>query len=426
MTAIPYKDRQIRFTRIRQKFQSMKLESIPPTLGEELGNLAQDIKAGGEIAIGVGSRGINNIRLIVSELVRFVKESGAHPFIFPAMGSHGGATPEGQEQILAGLGITAEAVGAPVRSSMDVVNLSDNPSLPAYIDKNGYASDGIILVNRIAPHTDFRGIYESGLVKMAVIGLGKVPQAEFIHGKGHKGLEEIMPEVAGIVFDSGKIIAGIGIVEDANKDTMKIEVIPAGQIMDREKELLKLAFQHCPVLPLEEIDVLIVDRIGKDISGIGMDPAVIGRMYSPGMPEPETPRIRSIMACGLTEASHGNGLGIGLADVITRRLFEQVDLDMIYRNVFTSTNLERAKVPVIGENELRCLEFALRNGGEVLQGKEVILRIKDTLHLGEMYVSGPALEKLRDKTDIEILSGPVGMFNPDGSIIPFEEVRWKD
>ena len=183
-----------------------------------------------------------------------------------------------------------------------------------------------------------------------------------------------------------------------------------------------MAFQFRPRLPLDEMDVLIVDQIGKDISGIGMDPAVIGRMYSPGMPEPASPRIRSVIACSLTEASHGNGLGIGLADVITRKLFDQVDLNMIYRNVYTSTILERAKVPVIGDNELRCLEFALRNGGEVPPGKEVILRIKTTMHLGEMFASGPALEKLRDHADIEILSEPFDMLNADGSLKGFEEM----
>ena len=422
MTAIPYQDRHIRYTRIRQRIPGRKLDNIPGKIKEELGRLRGIIKKDAEIAIGVGSRGISNIPLIISGIVSFVRDCGARPFIFPAMGSHGGAKAEGQEEVLRGLGITAETTGAPIRSSMEVVNLSIDPLLPAFIDKHGYESDGIILVNRIAPHTDFRGTYESGLVKMSVIGLGKVSQAEFIHGMGHDGLERVMPLVAGLVFNSGKIIAGVGIVEDGLKDTMEIKAMSAGEIMDVERGLLKMAFQYRPRLPLDEMDVLVVDQIGKDISGIGMDPAVIGRIYSPGMPEPDSPRIRSIIACSLTEASHGNGLGIGLADVITKRLFDRVDLNMIYRNVYTSTILERAKVPVIGDNELRCLEFALRNGGEVPPGKEVILRIKNTMHLGEMFASGPALEKLRDHADIEILSEPFDMLNTDGSLKGFEEM----
>ncbi|MBL7110905.1 MAG: DUF2088 domain-containing protein [Bacteroidales bacterium] len=419
MTAIPYKDRQIMYYRIRQEFQSKKLGDIRGNLQKEMSSFSTIIEKDKEIAIGVGSRGINNIQLIVTEIVKFVKDCGGNPFIFPAMGSHGGATAEGQEQILEELGITADNTGAPVRSSMEVVNLSDDPSLPAYMDKNGYLSDGIILVNRIAPHTDFNGDFESGLVKMTVIGLGKAPQAEFIHGKGLDGLEKIMPEIAKKILASGKIIAGAGIVEDAYKDTMEIKVLPAKQFMEKEKDLLEMALQNCPRLPLEEIDVLIVDQIGKDISGIGMDPYVIGRMRLPGMPEPDYPKIRSIIACSLTKESHGNGLGIGLADVITQRLFDQLDMSMIYRNVYTSTFLERAKIPVIGEHEQKCLEYGLRNCGEVLPGREVIMRIKNTRHLDELYVSGPALEKLRDKKDIEVISGPIDMINADGSILPF-------
>ncbi len=419
MTAIPYKDRQIKYYRVRQEFQSRKLGDIPGILKKELGRNLAVITKDKEIAIGVGSRGINNIQLIVSEIIKFVKDYGGKPFIFPAMGSHGGATAEGQERILEDLGITEDNTGAPVRSSMEVVNLSDDPSLPAYMDKNGYSSDGIILINRIAPHTDFSGEFESGLVKMSVIGLGKVPQAEFIHGKGLDGLEKFMPEIAKRILASGKIIAGIGIVEDAYKDTMELKVLPAQQIMEEEKGLLEMASQNCSRLPLEEIDVLVIDQIGKDISGIGMDPYVIGRMRLPGMPEPDKPKIRSIIACSLTSGSHGNGLGIGLADVITRRLFDQLDLSMIYRNVYTSTFLERAKVPIIGEHEQKCLEFGLRNCGEVLPGKEVILRIKNTLHLDKLYVSGPALEKLRDKKGIEIFPEPVDMINADGSLMPF-------
>jgi len=419
MTAIPYKERQIEFYRIRQKLPGKKLGSIREKLREELGSLSVEIEKDKDIAIGVGSRGISNIQLIVTEIVKYIKDCGGNPFIFPAMGSHGGATAEGQEGILRELGITLENTGAPVRASMEVVNLSDDATRPVYMDKNGYSSGGIILVNRIASHTDFSGDFESGLVKMSVIGLGKVPQAEFIHGKGHEGLEKLMPEVAKKILASGKIIAGVGIVEDALKDTMEIKVLPALQIMDREKELLEMALQNCPRLPLKDIDVLIVDEIGKDISGIGMDPYVIGRMRLPGIPDPDYPEIRSIIACSLTRGSHGNGLGIGLADVITRRLFDQLDLSMIYRNVYTSTFLERAKVPVIGENEQQCFEFALRNNGEVLPGSEVILRIKNTLRLDDMFVSGPALERLRENEDIEIVSAPLDMVKVDGTLIPF-------
>jgi len=332
MTAIPYRERHLVFTRIRQKFQRKGLKNLGDKLNEELKSISPFIQKDCEIAIGVGSRGINNIQLIVAEVVKYVKDHGGKPFIFPAMGSHGGATAEGQVRILRELGITSENTGAPVRASMEVVNLSDDPSRPAYIDKNANSSDGIILVNRITQHTDFSGEFESGLVKMAVIGLGKVPQAEYIHGKGVEGLEKHMPEIARRILASGKIIGGVGIVEDAYKDTMEIQVIPADLIMEREKLLLNMSLENYPRLPFRHIDVLIVDQLGKDISGIGMDPYVIGRLGLPGMPDPEFPKIRSVIACDLTRGSHGNGLGIGLADVITRRLFKELDLDMIYRN----------------------------------------------------------------------------------------------
>jgi len=419
MTVILLTERNLKFVKVRQDFESKQIPDVEAHVYKELERFRPYLKGGMNIAIAVGSRGITDHLKILKTLIRFLGQSGANSFIIPAMGSHGGAMAEGQQEILAGYGISEKKLGIPVRPGMDVADISNDPGYPVFVDKIGWQSDGIIMINRIKPHTDFSSTYESGLVKMAVIGLGNHQQAQFIHGMGVKGLEDYLPLTAKKIFESGKILGGIAIVEDAFDQTMELRALLSNEIMDLEPGLLKLAREHTPGLPLDEMDALFVDSIGKDISGVGMDPHVLGRLKIPGFTEPDKPHIRSVIACDLTQDSHGNGLGVGLADVITQKLFNKIKLDVTYRNVYTSTFIERVKIPLIAENERNALEYALRNCGEVPKNKEIIVRIRDTKHLDELWVSIAAMEKLESKNNITVLTEPVELFETDGKLIPF-------
>jgi hypothetical protein len=372
------------------------------------------------IAIAVGSRGIANIACIVKRTVRLLHEFGLNPFLIPAMGSHGGATPEGQAQVLASYGITEHAMGCPVRSSMEVVTLpSDGLPHALYMDRHAFEADGILLVNRIKPHTDFHGRYESGLVKMSVIGLGKERQAVAMHHFGVRGLRDLVPQAAARILDSGKIVGGFGIVENAYDETAQIEFVPANQILAREPALLDDARKNMPRLPVDESDVLIVDELGKNISGSGMDTNIIGRIYIPGEPNPSTPRIRSIIVDDLTGESHGNATGLGLADVITRRFYNKIDFEVTYRNIITSSFLERGKTPVVAETARDAYNIALRSCGRIPPDTERVIRIRNTLHLSELYVSSAIAAQLSQSPEISVSDKASETFTSAGELAGF-------
>jgi len=321
----------IKFTKIKQIFPDNALKNIKGELAKELEKFNDLIKPGSRIALAVGSRGISNIMLIVKEVADFVKAKNASPFIVPAMGSHGGATAEGQEEILAGYGITEKNTGAPVVATIEVVELRQGDSpVTVYMDKAAFGSDGIIMIIRIKLHTDYHSTYESGLVKMSVIGLGKEKQASAAHRYGVYGLAVIMPKIAKQIFSSGKIIGGIALVENAYDETMLIKALIREQIFDEEPALLQISKENMPSFPVDRIDVLLIDRIGKDISGVGLDPNIIGRLRITGQEEPEKPKITAIVISDLTENSHGNAIGIGLADVITKRLYDKINFQVTY------------------------------------------------------------------------------------------------
>lgn len=377
-------------SKIRQHFRNNSIVDIKGELAKELLKLRPFIKPGANIALAVGSRGIKNLAVVVKEVTEFVKENKASPFIIPAMGSHGGATAEGQAEILAGYGITEKTIGAPIRSSMEVVELpqGDSPN-PVFMDKNAYDSDGVILINRIKPHTDFNGKFESGLVKMSVIGLGNEKQASLIHRYGVYGLSVLIPLIAKQIFSTGKIIGGIALVENAYDNTMLVNSLKTNELFEQEPVLLEIARENMPSFPVNDIDVLIIDQMGKDISGVGIDPNIIGRIKIAGQEEPGRPEIKAIVLLNLTDNSHGNAIGIGLSDVITRKLFNKIDFSSTYTNAVTSSFLERAKMPIVAGNDKEAFEIALRSCGYLKNGEEKIIRIKDTLHLDEMYVSQP-------------------------------------
>jgi hypothetical protein len=408
------------FSRIRQLFSDNAIVDIVGETSKELQKLRPLIRSGSRIALAIGSRGINNSRLIVKTVADFVKSCNAYAVIIPCMGSHGGATAEGQEAILAGYGITEQSMGAPVWSSMEVVELpKGNSPIPVFMDKNAFTADGIIMINRIKLHTDFHGRYESGLVKMSVIGLGKEKQASAVHRYGVYGLAVLMPEIAKHVFATGKILGGIALVENACDETMLVKALKSDEIFDQEPGLLEIARKNMPSFPVDDFDVLIIDRIGKDISGVGLDPNIIGRLRITGQAEPEKPRIKSIVLTDITDNSHGNAIGIGLADVITKNLFKKIDFPVTYTNIRTSNFLERAKVPFTADTGKEAFDLALRSCGYMEPGEEKVIRIKDTLHLNEMYVSQALLNIIKDKPGLEIINKNINMFDSRNEFIPF-------
>lgn len=410
----------MKLSKIRQRFESHGLDDPISAVREQLARLDDMIQPRARIAIAVGSRGIDNLSPIVKETVAYVKARGGQPFIVPAMGSHGGATAEGQAEVLASYGVSEQTVHAPVRATMEVVEL-DNAGLPiaVFMDRHAYESDGVILVNRIKPHTDFHGRCESGLMKMALIGLGKREGALAVHRFGVSGLRELITPGALRVMASGKILAGVGLVEDAFHKTMIVKVLKAGEIADEEPGLLEVARTNMPRLPANTIDVLVIDRMGKDISGVGMDPNITGRIGVAGEHDPSAPHVGAMIVCDLTDQSHGNAIGVGLADVITRRLYEKIEQGATNANVITSGFLERGKIPVAAATDREAFDVALRSCGPVSQRRERIIRILDTLHLEDIYVSPAVLDELRDAPGIDVLERDAEMFDEAGTLRPF-------
>jgi len=398
--------------KIKNHFPENALSDVRSTIRKNLHSLKGLIKNDSSIAVAVGSRGIDNLTTVVRQVVDFIKDQGARPFIVPAMGSHGGASAKGQAEVLAGYGINEQSMGVRIKSSMKVVEFpNDGLKTRIFIDKYAHDSDGIILINKIKPHTDFHATYESGLVKMAVIGLGKERGAEAIHHFGVYGLTKLIPQVAQKIFGSNKILAGIALIENAQDKTMMIKAMKGTEILQEEPKLLEIARQNRPVFPVDKFDVLIIDRMGKNISGVGVDTNIIGRLKIYGQKEPISPDIKSIVIADITDESHGNATGIGLADIITRRLFDKIDFSATYKNIATSSFLDRAKIPFVAENDLDALELALRNSGQPDAGRERIIRIQDTLHLDEIFVSDPILSDIKQNPQIEILKQNVDLFD---------------
>ena len=391
--------------KIKQEFDSFYIEDIEGEVKQEIDNLNLKIKKGQRIAITAGSRGIDRISFILKAVAGKVKDMGGEPFLVPAMGSHGGATAEGQKKILEELGITPEFIGAPVISSMEVVKVGDfcaaangnNKSVetPVVIDKNAYEADGIIIVNRVKPHTSFHSDIESGMMKMIAIGLGKKVQAENIHSFGTEGLRQYIAPVARKILETGKVIAGIGIVENSRDKVMEFKAFSPEDIEQGEMRLLQKARESMPRLPVDQLDVLIVERLGKNISGTGMDTNVIGRLKIHGEPETGKPTIGRIIVLDLTTETKGNAYGIGLADFTTKALVEKIDYKATYTNAITSTFTERVKIPIIAENEEEAFEMAVKACGIKDLGTLRVIRIKNTLQLEEIWVSTAIYNELQ-------------------------------
>jgi hypothetical protein len=409
--------------KIRQKFPRPRVENVEEELREQLGReeTSSTIEPGMSVALTAGSRGIAEIEGILRCLVEILKEMEAEPFIVPAMGSHGGATAEGQVEILESLGVTEEFCGAPIRSSMEVVEIGETErGVPVYMDRIASEADGVVLVNRIKAHTDFRSSIESGLMKMASIGLGKHEQALALHGYGVEGIRDFMVGVADEVMESGHILFGVATVENAYDEPAIVEAIPAKNIHEREAELLAEYMDMMPALPVSDIDVLYVDSLGKNYSGTGMDTNVIGRFRILGVEEPESPAVKYIVVGDVSEESHGNALGVGLADLTTQRLADRVERNAMNANVITSTFVERAKVPMVLASDEEALRTAIRCNWGVPPDETRFVRIPNTLHLEYLYVSENMLDEALADGEVEVVGDPEELrFDPEGYLQGF-------
>lgn len=398
---------------VRQKVESPKLDDYVSAIREELNRmrLSEKIKPGWRIAITAGSRGIACYAGILATVVEEVKKAGGEPFLVPAMGSHGGATPEGQLEVLKSLGITPETVGAPICSSMEVdeVGRLDNGT-PVYVDRYALRADGIIVVGRVKPHTDFKGRIESGLMKMITIGLGKQKGAEMIHWNRSGGYHKLMPAAARLIMEETPILLGLAVVENARHEIAVVKALEPDEIEEEELKLLEEAKELMARIPFKEIDVLIVEEIGKNISGVGMDTNVIGRFWLPGETEPRASRIKRIVVLDLSEETHGNAIGIGLADVTTKRAVSKIDYDATYVNCLTAGHIETGKIPPFLPNDRDAIATALRTCGPIDPERAKVVRIRNTLELERFLVSESLAEMVHSDPElsrrVEVLSEP--------------------
>lgn len=409
-----------RMIRVRQAFPGPRVGNIPRAVADTLERARLPIKRGDTVALGAGSRGVANIDIIVGATVRYLRDLGARPFIFPAMGSHGGGTPEGQVAVLAHYGITEATMGCPVRATMEVVQIGDALGLPVWLDRYAAEANWIGLVNRIKPHTDFKGSIESGLFKMMTIGLGKYHGAAQYHRMNvNHGYEKVITAVGREALAQARIAFGLGVVENGYDETAAIEAFTGSDLEEGERRLLKQAREWMARLPFSPLDVLIVEEMGKNISGAGMDTNVIGRPSNPHEPFPADPRILWIVALDLTEESYGNATGIGNADFTTRRLVDKIDMKATLINCITACAPNGAKVPPTYDTDREAIETALSCIGLTPPERARVIRIKNTLLLGEIEVSEAFLTELSGRNDLERRSDPTPLaFDAAGRLHP--------
>ena len=412
-----------KMVKVRQHFDDAHIppEDLAGIITRELDRpeIGGKILPGQRIAITCGSRGINHYALMARAIVDFVKSKGAEPYIVAAMGSHGGATAEGQTQILTDYGITEENMGCPIKSSMETVQigLSGVRRQPVFIDKNASEADGILLFNRVKPHTSFRGPYESGLMKMMAIGLGKQHGAESIHHQSPGIMHELVEEYGRTIMENCPVLGGIAIVENAYDETYLVKGLSPEEIITEEPKLKELSYQTIAHLLFDKCDVLVVDKIGKNFSGDGMDPNISGRFVQPkycsGGIEAE-----KVVVLDLSDETHGNAQGIGLAEVTTRRLFNKMKLEMTYPTGVTNTFLHLMKIPMIMDNDREALQLALCCCPDAEDQENLkMIRIPNTAHIDDIEISEGLLPLAKANPDIEILTEPYDLpFDEQGNL----------
>lgn len=418
---MPYPDMYL----INQRFSRLRLSDVRLAVAENLekSGVLKQLAAGDTVAIAVGSRGIAGLKEVVSALVECFKRAGSAPFIVPAMGSHGGATAKGQREVLESYGIIEEGVGAPVISDMKVVEIGQTrDGIQVYLDKAASGAKHIVAVNRIKPHTDFRGRIESGLHKIMAIGLGKHKGASYYHQAAIQyGLERVLYTVGQTVIKNSPLLCGVALIENAYEELAKVEILLPPEVESREEALLKEASSLMARLPFEEIDILVVDQIGKNISGTGMDTNVVGRIMNIYSEEPDSPRIKRIIVLGLTPETKGNALGIGMADYTTRGVVDQINYQYTYTNAITGLVPEKARLPLVLDTDAQAVEVAMNTVGLVGPESVRLVRIKNTLALEKMEISAALLDEARAKGSLEVLKGPYPMqFDSAGRLLSLE------
>ncbi len=407
--------------RLRQRFDETKVENVAETVKAELDKLSLTaIKPGQRVAITGGSRGIANIADILKAAADFVKSFDAQPFIFPAMGSHGGATAEGQVAVLEQLGVTESYLDAPILSSMEAAEVArTEDDVPVFVDKNALAADNIVVVNRIKSHTKFKAPIESGLMKMMAIGMGKLKGAEFYHKAAVQyTFPKIITDAARLVIRKTPVLCALGIVENAYGKTALISAIEPEAIERKEKELLLQSKKMMAKLPFTDIDLLIVDEMGKDISGVGIDPNVTGRNRDLLGVFDHPVQVKRLFVRDLTVRSKGNAIGIGLTDITTKRLVDKIDYAATYKNCITGISLEKGAVPMHFDSDREAIEVGLGSIGLIPPDKSKIVRIKNTNRLEIVEVSEAFAAELKERSDLEILGEPQPMgFNSEDNLL---------
>lgn len=411
-----------RMVHVRQKFQTPRVKDVAAEVAAQFKRpeVRAQVKPGMSIAVGCGSRGIANVAECAKQVVAELKALGAKPFIFPAMGSHGGATAEGQREVLEGYGITEESMGCPVHSQMEVVELGRLASgMPVYMDKLAAAADGVVLVCRVKPHTNFRAPIESGIVKMMTIGMGKIIGATELHTEGMDAFGRLLPEAARLIMSKRNVLLGVAMVENAADETALIEAVPGPAIFDREPVLQQKAKDMMARLQFDDIDVLVVEKIGKNISGSGMDPNITGRNCR-NVEWNMKPFVKKIVVLGLTPETHGNATGLGAADVITMRLYRDMDIAKTYANVITSTYLDGAAIPIIMNTDREAIQLAVKTVVRVKPQDTRIVRIPNTLQIMDLHVSEPMMDLVRANPSLfEVVGEPEAFrFDAKGSLYP--------
>lgn len=390
---------------VKQLFDSYEIDDVAEETRNILNHseLKDKVKEGMTIAITAGSRGINDMDIMIRETVTFLKSLGAEPFIIPAMGSHGGAVAEGQVKILESYNITEEKMGAPIRATMEVVKISElEDGTPVYIDKYANEADGIVIVNRIKPHTAFRAKYESGILKMIVIGLGKQYGAEVAHNCGVKLMGETIEKFGKSILKNSNIIFGLATIENAFDKTYKIVGMTPDEILTEEPKYLIEASSKMPSILFEDLDVLVVDQIGKNISGSGMDPNITHTfLHESGIDRSK--RAKRIAILDVNSESYGSTVGVGYGDTTTRRLFDKMDCNTTYPNCLTTGGSESPRIPMVFQNDKLAIQATIKIAVGADKKNLRMVRIKDTLHLGEIEISEALLEEAKKNAEIEII-----------------------
>ena len=401
--------------RIQQRFNVSSIDDVSQTVRNEFARFTPPtrVRSGQSVAVGVGSRGTHDLKILVKTVVECLRAMQLKPYIIPAMGSHGGATAEGQAQVLAELGITEESVKAPIVSNMDVVSLGHIESgAEVFFAKDALAADHIVVINRVKPHTVFRADVESGLCKILAVGCGRQKGAANMH---KYDLGNTIVPAARLIMQKASVLCGLGVTENAVGGTHSIKLVGPEEFAELDRKFLKIAWTLLPKLPVDDLDILLVDEMGKNVSGAGMDPNVIGFWRREG--GPRKPDFRILIVLDLTPHSHGNATGIGMADLTTRRVIDQIDWNATYMNAFTSGVLRSARMPIPLENDRAAVETALAR--VPVPGKARLARIVNTGDLATFWASQAILPELRAHANITVDNQPLELcFNKDGRLIP--------